>query len=1531
MKRGFSAILCMILLISFLLPVQPVFAASESTAPLPGYIIVMNNLNKADTVYVYGLNPGDLVKVYNTATGGAVMAYTLVPNNKSDVTISIDQLGSAAGSVYVSVINKGKAESSRTRADYNGEPVSRTPSPDDIMVTNNAGKADTIYITGLNAKDVVKVYDAATKGKLLATRTIATNASDLTITIPQLGASSGKIYVSVTEKNKLESARAQVDYDAEILSDAPLAGNVTITNNVKGSDAVYVSGLNEKDIVKVYNAQTGGKLLGSKTAAANSGDATITISQLGSAPGYVYISVTSTEKAESPRTRVAYPAEPGSDAPALENIMVTNNAGKADTVYVIGLSTGDIVKVYSEVEKGNLLGTATASASTFDATVSIAQLGAKAGSVFVSVTGTGKVESARTEAIYTAEGKSSGISEDSVIVTNNVGKPDTVYVKDINPGDTVKVYNAPSGGSLLGSKVAGSSEVDATITITQLGTASGYIYVAVVSSGKAESARVQVYYDAEPVSGGLNANNISVTNNAGAPDTIYVSGLTAGDIVKVYNSQKGGTLLGSATVAASKNNATISISQLGVSSGNVYVTVTKPGSQESPRVTVAYNAEGESAKPGINSIIVTNNVGKADTVYVSGLTGGDVVSVYNSASQGTLLGTATVSASATDATVTISQLGTGQGTVYVTVTSPGKMESGRVEVAYKSESLSDNLNKDNISVTNNAGIADTVYVSGLTSGDVVKVYDSALGGTLLGTATVASTATDVTVTIAQLGTAAGSVFVTVTSANKAESGRVEATYIAEYGSVAPSADNIIVTNNISGTPDTVYVAGLKTGDIVKVYNAATQGTLLGSATVSGANTDATISIPQLGSDQGSVYVTVTSTGKLESARTEAAYIAEGKSAAPLSDNITVTNNAGTSDTVYVSGLTANDVVKVYNASKGGTQLGSATVGSYNSDATVSIAQLGSTSGSVYVTVTSTNKSESARVQADYSAEPASSGLTGDDITITNNAGVPDTVEVTGLAAGDVIRIYDAPRGGNQIGTGTVPSGGTSVTITIAQLGSASGSVYVTVTSANRLESGRVQADYPAEARTDAPAASDIFVANNAGMASTVAVTGLKDNDVVKVYNASAGGTLLGTGTVPVYGTEVAISVSQLSSSGGSIYVTATSAGKLESSRTEVAYGGKTATIAPAVSDITVVNNAGIADTVTVTGIDAGTVIKVYTAISGNTPAGTATAQAGSIEATAGITQLGSGSGKVYVSLTAPGKTESIRTEADYEAEAASEPLLAGNVVVSNNSGTSDTITITGLSENDVVKVYNAATGGTKIATATAAANSISTVITYPQLGTGGGSIYISVTSVGKTESPRTKVDFVAESTAPLASNIAIVNNAGIADTITVYGLAENDVVRVYSAPSSGNLLGTAFVAPGNNKATIYVSQLTTTSGSVYVTVANFGKGESSRTKADYIAEQSTGAPSEGNVRIVNNAGSYDTITVTGLTPGDFVKVYDSLSGGNLLGSATVATGADQIVISVSQLSVSSGSVYISVTSTGKTESSRTKVDYTAER
>ncbi|MBC8062225.1 MAG: hypothetical protein H7Y18_16375, partial [Clostridiaceae bacterium] len=272
---------------------------------------------------------------------------------------------------------------------------------------------------------------------------------------------------------------------------------------------------------------------------------------------------------------------------------------------------------------------------------------------------------------------------------------------------------------------------------------------------------------------------------------------------------------------------------------------------------------------------------------------------------------------------------------------------------------------------NALGTADTVVVPSLAIGDIVKVYSAATLGTLLGSAT-ATAAGSLTVSIAQIGAGAGSVYVTVTSKNMLESPRSAAvTVAAEAKSVTPVAANIVATNKITGIPDTIVVPSLAIGDIVKVYSAATAGTLLGSATATAAGS-LTVNIAQLGTALGNVYVTVTSKALLESDRSAAvAYGAEAKSTTPIVANITLANYADIADVITVTGLSAGDIVKVYTVSSGGTVIAtSKAVAIGKTGISFNVAQLGLTSGSVYLSVTSTGKNESDRtIAVAFASEP----------------------------------------------------------------------------------------------------------------------------------------------------------------------------------------------------------------------------------------------------------------------------------------------------------------------------------------------------------------------------------------------------------------------------------------------------------------------------------------------------------------------------------------------------------------------------------
>lgn len=100
---------------------------------------------------------------------------------------------------------------------------------------------------------------------------------------------------------------------------------------------------------------------------------------------------------------------------------------------------------------------------------------------------------------------------------------------------------------------------------------------------------------AELTSDAPNANAISVNNSTGSADTVTVTGLSPGDVVKVYNASTDGTQVGTSTVASGDTQAVIPISDLGADSGSVFVSVTKSGGSESPRSQVPYLSEAAQA------------------------------------------------------------------------------------------------------------------------------------------------------------------------------------------------------------------------------------------------------------------------------------------------------------------------------------------------------------------------------------------------------------------------------------------------------------------------------------------------------------------------------------------------------------------------------------------------------------------------------------------------------------------------------------------------------------------------------------------------------------------------------------------------------------------------------------------------------------------------------------------------------------------------------------------------------------------------
>ncbi len=319
----------------------------------------------------------------------------------------------------------------------------------------------------------------------------------------------------------------------------------------------------------------------------------------------------------------------------------------------------------------------------------IAQIVTTDNTVYLTVSKPGKIESNRVAASYDPVAQSNELDPAVIIVTNNAGRPDTVTIPGLSEGDVIKVYSAATAGKLLGTLTVSKGKNSTPVTIAQLGTDEGNVYISVSNPGKTASNPVAVPYVAEAQSDVLDPEVIVVTNNAGIPDKVVVTRLSEGDVIKVYDTA--GKLLGTSTVARSKNTTTVTIAQLGIDEGNVYVSVSNPGKTASIRVEVPYDAEVQSDTLITEAIDVTNNARIPDTIAVTALSEGDVIKVYSALTGGKLLGTSTVAKGKNTTTVTIAQLGTDEGNVYVSVSNPGKSASIRVEVPYDAEAKSDTL------------------------------------------------------------------------------------------------------------------------------------------------------------------------------------------------------------------------------------------------------------------------------------------------------------------------------------------------------------------------------------------------------------------------------------------------------------------------------------------------------------------------------------------------------------------------------------------------------------------------------------------------------------------------------------------------------------------------------------------------------------------------------------------------------------------------------------------------------------------------
>lgn len=221
------------------------------------------------------------------------------------------------------------------------------------------------------------------------------------------------------------------------------------------------------------------------------------------------------------------------------------------------------------------------------------------------------------------------------------------------------------------------------------------------------------------------------------------------------------------------------------------------------------------------------------------------------------------------------------------------------------------------------------------------------------------------------------------------------------------------------------------------------------------------------------------------------------------------------------------------------------------------------------------------------------------------------------------------------------------------------------------------------------------------------------------------------------------------------------------------------------------NGTGANDTFTLKNVPAGQTVKVYTKSGSEyNKIGEAVAESGTVT----ITGLNFGTqeaGRIYYTTTATGSAESIKLSASFEAENAAKSEAAkdvaakaysqpGSVSSSNGGDIYISLTVNGLSEGDVVYVYENDSGEYTKASLPVAAGETSVIIRGIRVPRAGSELTLQVKRVSKLISDKYTVEIPAfpEPTAYL--NLVATNAKGEKLTGVTYGVYNSNNEKVYT-------------------------------------------------------------------------------------------------------------------------------------------------------
>ncbi|WP_214626366.1 S-layer homology domain-containing protein [Paenibacillus agaridevorans] len=1385
-----------------------------------------------DTVYVADVPAGATVRIYDPVSGELIgEAAAAADPNPLALTIADGLLD--LQQVEATIQNHNEIESHRTsattRLETSDQPVHVTAnSATNIITVEDVPSGAKVIVYDKDGDEIASIYNRTA------------NTRDMVFDMFPPGIELGDHYeVSIIEVKKYESDKVGVDgkVPSQSLAADQLAANAT-------TDTVTAADIAPGTIVRVYDAN--GVVLGQAVnEGSTAGDVVVDIAEDVADDQLLFVTQQAAGELESAKTSVIAHFDQ-SAAP----IYVAANATD-DTVTVTNVPAGATVTVYDEDDE--VIGTGTNNGAAAGTVIVEIENGLNdKTNVKVTITEPNKSESEPTTVAVLAQ---SEWPNDSSIVAN--GTEGTVTVSDVPAEATIIVYD--KDGKELGRLKQG--ETADSLTLENLQGMGEEIYVSILIDGQLESDKAPqlvTYEQSEPLTAGQVSAN--ATNN-----TVEVTDVAPGTTIIVYDDQP--KVIGTATNTGNAFGTVIVELSIDLADGDS-VFVSKKDSNKSASVPIeVFAAYTQSAEP----VTVVANA-STDTVTVTNVPPGATVTVYDD--KGDEIGKATNNGETAGTVIVTIGGGLNEETfVKVTITEPNKSESKKTEAATQTKSVWPNdssieadgtkgkvtvehvpagatiivYDKDgkelgrlkqgetagqltlenlqgmgdqiqvgiviegqlesapkqaNVVYTQSAALDesaisvnatnDTVTVTNVPAGAVIKVYDE--DGELIGTAAnEEDEAGSVVVTITSAGglTDGQAVDVTITEPNKTESEKTGATATTDQ-SYPPLLESSITAN---ATDNTVTVTNVPPGATVTVYDEEGE---IGTATNNG-NTAGPVIVTITGEydESDSVYVTITEPNKLESEKVKAEMQIEA--VWPSESSIEAD---GTEGTVTVTKVPSGATIIVYD--KDGKELGRLTQG--ETAGPLKLENLEGLADKIQVSIVIDGYLESDKAPQSVTyeqSEPLTAGQV--SANATNN-----TVEVTDVAPGRTIIVYDDDDQLKVIGTATNTGNASGTVIVELSIDLADGdSVFVSKKDSNKAASEPIEviAVYTQSAKP-------VTVVANAST-DTVTVEGVPAGATVTVYDdkgdeigtATNNGETAGTVTVTIIDGFGALE---------KVDVKITEPNKLESLAVQV-------DILVMSDPLTVerITTNATKDTVQVASVPAGATIYIYNA--GNQLIGTITNNGlETADLTIAIPAPGiAGGDTVKVSVKEKGKLESstVSVIAGLEQTAA----LGEEQAIVN--ATKDVITVKHVAPGATVRVYDS-TGKLLISRKNTTSGSTNLVIAMNPGFDAGVQYLISVSEPNKLESE--KKSFTARDQSSRPTNDQIESISVQQDTIVVKDVPNGATVVVYDA--EGKEVGNATNTSGSTGEVTVKGPIKT--NELQITIIESGKLESDKLIVD---------------------------------------------------------------------------------------------------